>query len=66
MSENYEVYRMALKTLNEVLNTIIQYQKDSISYYQEHIDAIKKDDTLSCDEKEASLKDYLASIGCPS
>lgn len=62
MSENYEVYQMALKTLNEVLDTIIQYQKDSISYYQDRINTIKEDTTLDDQEKEEAVNNFLASI----
>ncbi len=62
MYEDYDVYRFAIESLDNLLKKIISCQKDIIKYHQNNIDEIKKDSNLSSREKQIKIKSYLSSI----
>lgn len=62
MYKDYEVYKIALKVLDDVTNSIVKCQKKIIKFHQDHIDEIKNDYTISEEVKNKKIEEYLRSI----
>lgn len=62
MYKEFEVYRFAIKTLNDVLISVNECQFNTLNYYQEKVTKIKNDRVLTVDEKDAMLERYLHSV----
>ncbi len=62
MYKEFEVYKFAIKTLNDVLISVNECQFNALNYYQEKVTKIKNDKTLTLDEKDAMIEKYLHSV----
>ncbi len=62
MYKDYDVYKMAIKVLDNILGSIVNCQKDIIAFHQSHIDSIKENNILSEDVRRQQIDKYLSSI----
>lgn len=62
MYKEFEVYKFAIKTLNDVLVSVNECQFDALNYYQEKVSKIKNDKVLTLDEKDVMVEKYLHSV----
>lgn len=62
MYKEFEVYKFAIKTLNDVLISVNECQFDALNYYQEKVSKIKSDKVLTLDEKDVMIEKYLHSV----
>lgn len=62
MYKEFEVYKFAIKTLNDVLISVNECQFDALNYYQEKVSKIKNDKVLTLDEKDVMIEKYLHSV----
>lgn len=62
MYKEFEVYKFAIKTLNDVLISVNECQFNTLNYYQEKVSKIKNDKVLTLDEKDVMIEKYLHSV----
>ena len=62
MYKDYDVYKLAIKVLGDVLDSVVKCQKDMIAFHQAHIDSIKGNTNLSEQERNQAIGKYLTSI----